>query len=251
MENFVNYNIIRNWYENLYQQGGEVLFFDYYPYLKNTWENKVKIIVNNEHVPNGWAFPNAINFVKGRTNEFVNTYVDLALNNKNENFWKDHKLSYKLDDFNHCIHFLYFLYEKHDILIPPVLMYDGEHILPVHGQGRVYNLAAFHKKINCFYVKYKNDIYPNYNYEIINSSSRLWSLITENIQKKYKITTTINYLKQAMPWPNKQNVNYTFFWILIDNFHLNFTKNYQIKALEIWKACQENTIRLGQTTIYL
>ena len=254
MENYINYKILRKWFENHISQGGEVLFFDYYEYFKNTWKDTVKIEVNNQQVPNGYAFPQCLYTVKKQTIEFVNNYVNLSVNNEKEEFWKeiDGKLRKKLDTFNHSIHFLYFLYKKYNIFIPPVVMYNADYILPVHGAGRIYNLAYFQKKINVFYVKYKNDIYPNYNYRTINLSSELWNLITANLPKEYQLNTSIRHLESAMShWYKQQNGNHSFFWILIEKYHTNFTKTYQQKALEMWKACQENPIRLGETTIIL
>ena len=140
--------------------------------------------------------------------------------------------------------------KKHNILVPPTVLCNGCEILPVHGQGRIYNLVAFSKTANVLYVKFSQDIYPNCFYRTIKSAADLWNVITEKVINNYKIKISINHMDRLMEnWNNTKGR--TLFWPILQGFHRNFENNYQLKAIEIWKACQENPIRLGETIIYL
>ena len=254
MENFISYKVLREWYENHCQQGGEVLLYDYYEYFKYNWKDPtISVKTQGQLVPCGYQLKmcakNLLNLNLTEITEFYNSVVqeknwwnyvyNLPSNKKN----LYHRLTFDL-------HILYFMYKKHNILVPPTVMYNGSEILPVHGQGRIHNLVAFYKTANVLYVKFKEDIYPNCFYKTIKSSADLWNVITEKVINNYKIKMSIDRMDIIMSHWNYTKGR-TIFWPILQGFHRNFENNYQLKAIEIWKACQENPIRLGETIIYL
>lgn len=254
MENFVSYKVLREWYENHCQQGGEVLLYDYYEYFKSNWKDStISIKTQGQLVPCGYQLKGSIkNLLRLNLTEITEFY-NSVVHEKNwskylNNLPKSKNILYH--DTTFALHILFFMYKKHNILVPPTVMYNGCEILPVHGQGRIHNLVAFSKTANVLYVKFRKDIYPDCLYRTIKSSADLWNVITEKVINNYKIKMSIESMDITMSHWNYTKGR-TLFWPILQQFHYNFTNNYNLKAIEIWKACQENPIRLGETIIYL
>tara|TARA_B100000424_G_C22813814_1_gene435660 strand:+ start:93 stop:830 length:738 start_codon:yes stop_codon:yes gene_type:complete len=245
---------LREWYENHYQQGGEVLLYDYYEYFKSNWKDStINVKTQGQSVPCGYQLKDSIkNLLRLNLTEITEFYNSVVHEKKwwnyLDNLPREKKTLYH--DTTFALHILFFMYKKHNILVPPTVLCNGCEILPVHGQGRIYNLVAFSKTANVLYVKFSQDIYPNCFYRTIKSAADLWNVITEKVINNYKIKISINHMDRLMEnWNNTKGR--TLFWPILQGFHRNFENNYQLKAIEIWKACQENPIRLGETIIYL
>ncbi len=245
---------MREWYENHYQQGGEVLLYDYYEYFKSNWKDStINVKTQGQSVPCGYQLKDSIkNLLRLNLTEITEFYNSVVHEKKwwnyLDNLPREKKTLYH--DTTFALHILFFMYKKHNILVPPTVLCNGCEILPVHGQGRIYNLVAFSKTANVLYVKFSQDIYPNCFYRTIKSAADLWNVITEKVINNYKIKISINHMDRLMEnWNNTKGR--TLFWPILQGFHRNFENNYQLKAIEIWKACQENPIRLGETIIYL